>query len=175
MEYDLWYTSGNVKALSFIKNMKHWSKRMGKHALFTPHIFVNPCKHCTEVSQDCVRVGSQIYCSPPLQQQNVIGSLSLKMGVEEHCIYQTHKDENNAAKWWEYMNELYDCKDVAFAEQCRTKAQEKVNINRGKMRECETKIAEILESEYSTLLSNSIQYNPALVINKKIYRVQKNQ
>ncbi len=171
VEYDIWYTSGDTKALEFIKKMRHYNELLGKDALLTPHMMVRVCRHCDSYDQNCKRYGDTMYCAPPTKHSFVAGSASINMGLDELCIYRTYKDEDNAAKWWDYMDKVYECKETSFSESCLARARNEAGIDQSKLQNCRYRDAEILKQEYETWASSGIAYNPAVVINNRVYRV----
>ena len=53
VEYDIWYTSGDLKAMEYIISMKSYNEKLGKYALMTPHMIVRGCSFCNPNEPDC--------------------------------------------------------------------------------------------------------------------------
>eukprot|EP01022_Parablepharisma_sp_SALTPOND_P001206 TRINITY_DN105834_c0_g1_i1.p1 TRINITY_DN105834_c0_g1~~TRINITY_DN105834_c0_g1_i1.p1 ORF type:complete len:300 (+),score=28.82 TRINITY_DN105834_c0_g1_i1:503-1402(+) len=172
VEYDIWYTSGDPKALEFIRQMRRYNQRLGKHALMTPHMMVWVCRYCKEPGNNCKRVGDVIYCPPPTSNSKLSGSTIIDMGLEELCIYDIYKNQDNAEKWWKYMDALHECKSNNFASGCVDSAKGKAGIDKAKLAGCINRAGEILLHEYAMWQSSGVPYNPAVVVNNHVYRVQ---
>jgi len=171
VEYDLWYTSGDLKALDFITNMRNYNKRLGKRVLFTPHMAVWLCRHCTEVDANCLKVGNNIYCAPPVRSPTVIGSTALSLGLEEICIYNIASELNQPEAWWDYMKYVSDCRTNNFAPECIDSAKKSAGIDRAKLDACKSRAKHIFKKQYDDLRSSNVPYNPAIVVNNHVYRV----
>jgi len=171
VEYDIWYTSGDAKALEFIRKMKKYNELLGKNALLTPHVMVRSCRHCDTSDPNCRRYGESMFCAPPTRNSAISGAESLKLGLDELCIYDSYKNVDNAEKWWSYMDHLNECVSNNFNENCVSKARSKANIDMSKLQECRYREADIMKKEYATWLTSGVTYNPAVVINQHVYRV----
>ncbi len=176
MEYDIWYTSNDPKILEFIVRMKAYNEKLGKNALMTPHLQLRGCgQWCSEqeLTQDCLRGPAQhqpSYFCLPIGAKG--GKNALHNGVKELCIYRAYQDEENAAKWWEYMLGLNLCRLETAAASCTEKLLASLQIPEARIRDCEANETNILAEEHQLMLDSEIPYNPALVINRRVYRVR---
>ena len=127
------------------------------------------CRRCHDEGGMCKKVGNVIYCSPPVQNSRVTGSDAITLAVEELCVFDIYKSQNNAENWWDYMNALYACKNSNYSRDCIERAQDKVGIDKVKLSSCNLRAADISLHEYT---SSGIPYNPAIVINNHVYRVR---
>jgi len=171
VEYDIWYTSGDSHALNFLKHMYHYNDKLGDNVLMTPHMIVKQCYHCTDETDNCIRYYQTYYCAP-YTDSILQARTALKQGVEELCIYDAYNQTGNSKNWWEYMKELYNCKDSDYNEHCIKKAQDKVKVDQRKLQECKGNEMEILRREQSAWSASGIPYSPAVVINNRVYRVK---
>lgn len=171
VEYDLWYTSGDIAALRFIVGMKVYGEKLGKDALLTPHVIVRNCPYCADTDSDCRRYGDTMYCAGFYSELPITGRDSLSLGVDELCVYDIYKDEDNADKWWSFMLEVYGCKESRFSQYCIKLAQETVGIDKLKLQNCKNKEAELLQKQADAWASSMIPYSPAVVINNRVFRV----
>jgi hypothetical protein len=48
VEYDLWFTSSNDRALDFISDFKEYDAKFGEKVLFSPHYVFWKCPFCEE-------------------------------------------------------------------------------------------------------------------------------
>lgn len=152
--------------------MSGYAKRLEKNAVIVPHLIVRQCKMCTNPDANCNMYGNKIYCTPLVKGLKISGSDSLTQGLEELCIYNAYK-ENGAEKWWDYMLATYDCKDKSGSDyrDCIASAKDSVGIESSKLTQCLSMAPLTMEHEFELWLSSGIPYNPALVINNKVYRV----
>lgn len=171
VEYDIWYTSGDVTALNYIKSMKAYNDKLGKDVLMTPHMVVRNCSYCFEEDTDCRRYGNTVYCAGFTHNLEITGRDSLSLGIEELCVYDIYKDTNNAEKWWEFMQEMHSCKDQRFSQGCVEGIYDSLKIDRSKLLACKYKEAEMVEREAENWMTSGIPYSPAIVINNKVFRV----
>ena len=173
VEYDIWYSSYDIKALDFIVNMNKYHKRLGSHALMTPHIPVQQCKWCSteEVMKNCISYERINYCPPPLKDNRQAGTQILRAGIREHCIYTIYKD-SAIEKWWNYMEGISNCRNSRFSDACTNQVLRDASIDAEAVRSCEYgKDMEILKEEFGIFEDYHIAYNPALVVNNHTYRV----
>lgn len=171
VEYDIWYTSGDLNALGYISNMRLYNEKLGANALMTPHIIVRTCSFCNDADTDCRRYGNTMYCAGFSHDLGITGRDSLSLGIDEMCIYDIYKEEENAAKWWAYMEDSIQCKERKFDKDCIANVQTLLNIDSGKLLACKYKETEMLEREAENWLASGIPYSPAIVINNKVFRV----
>jgi len=171
VEYDIWYTSGDATALNYIISMKAYNDKLGKNALMTPHMIVRTCSFCTNQDPNCKSHGTTIYCAGFSNNLPISGSASLSLGIEEHCIYDIYKDVNNGEMWWDYMKEVYGCRDKKYSDPCISTAKQYIGIDISKLAMCKYREAQILEKEAENWLSSGIPYSPAVIINNRVFRV----
>ena len=46
VEYDIWFTSSNDRALDFITDFKEYDDKLGEKVLMTPHYVYWKCEAC---------------------------------------------------------------------------------------------------------------------------------
>jgi hypothetical protein len=63
VEYDIWFTSSNDKALDFIEDFSSTDKELGESVLMTPHYVFWKCNFCDKeyLDKDCFGGGK--YCA----------------------------------------------------------------------------------------------------------------
>ena len=168
----MWYTSGEKKALDFIKNMNKYNKRLGYHALMTPHMMFHTCPWCStgEIEKNCIQSQGTTYCAPPVKSA-LTGNEALRLGLTEICIYTVYKERNETQKWWDYMDAVYDCQASRFSQECTGRAMMQAKIDLPKIQICLLKEADIMRSEHTLWQNSGVVYNPAIVINNHVYRV----
>lgn len=171
VEYDIWYTSGDAKALEYIIGMKAYNEKLGKNALMTPHIIVRTCVECDDLNIDCRRYSGNLYCSGFSKDLRLTGRDSLSLSVNEMCIYDAYKDIDNADKWWKFMEKTYKCSEYHFNDTCISLALEEAEIEHEKIMKCTRDEGTLLGKEAENWMSSGIPYSPAVVINNRVYRV----
>lgn len=171
VEYDIWYTSGDLNALNYISSMRSYNEKLGSNALMTPHIIVRTCSYCSETNTDCRKYDEIVYCAGFSYNLGITGRDSLSLGIDEMCIYDICKEEENAAKWWTYMENIIKCEEHKFNQPCISDVQRHLEIDSKKLASCKKKEAEILEKEAENWLASAIPYSPAIIINNKVFRV----
>jgi len=151
--------------------MYTYNKRLGTHALMTPHLMVWTCRNCKDIPTNCAKIDEIVFCVPPIPDSPLSGSEILNMGVEELCIYDIYKDNKNADTWWIYLMDIYNCKDHNFSQSCAShyKRQSKINIKA--LEACKSKRGVMLFDEYLMWQTVGVPYTPAVVINNRVYRV----
>lgn len=171
VEYDIWYTSGDIRALEYISSMRQYNDKLSTNALMTPHLIVRSCLYCSDMDPDCRMYGNVLYCAGFSKVIELTGRDSLTLGVDELCIYKTYKDEDNAKKWWDYMQQVYECREVKFSQDCIMKAQETAGIDVSKLLSCKRDEESMLQKEAMNWMYSGISYSPAVSINNKVFRV----
>lgn len=151
--------------------MKSYNDRLGTNALMTPHMLVTACRFCNTVPNECKKVEGEIFCIPPMFDNKLGGETAISMGIDEQCIHDIYKDKDNDETWWNYMENLNSCKDNHFDSGCIKRVRELSRINLVELTKCQSSAISILHREYSMLMITRIPYNPAVVVNNKIYRV----
>lgn len=171
VEYDIWYTSGHAKMISFLKGMRVYNDRLGKHALMTPHMFVRKCPWCTlsDLENNCILFKENIYCPQYGVKTNMSGTGTLNMGVIELCVYKHLLNESTPGKWWDFMEKVYE-NPVADLGIFANKVMQDLGINVREVNKCMDQRDKMLEEEESLLKKYEIKYNPAIVINERVYR-----
>ncbi len=172
MEYDIWYTSGDHKALDFIRSMNPINKRLDKKVLMTPHMMVQTCGWCSasEIERNCISVDRTPYCAPPIRDSNLTGREALRQGLTEYCVYKEYHEEKPQA-WWDYMDGIQECERERYRSECSDKALKQAGIDLHRVDRCLAKEQEILRAEHELWQASGIVYNPAVVINNRVYRV----
>lgn len=73
VEYDMWYTSSNDRALDFISDFKEYDEKFGSKVLFTPRFVFWKCTFCEDeyLKNDCYGGGK--YCAVEPTNDNIKG------------------------------------------------------------------------------------------------------
>jgi hypothetical protein len=73
VEYDIWFTSSNDRALDFISDFKEYDEKFATKVLMTPHYVFWKCNFCEEeyLKNDCYAGGR--YCAVEPSNENIRG------------------------------------------------------------------------------------------------------
>lgn len=87
VEYDLWFTSSNDRALDFISDFKEYDEKFGTKVLMTPHYVFWKCTFCEEeyLKNDCYANGK--YCAVEPSNENIRGREIILEDLREKCLY----------------------------------------------------------------------------------------
>ena len=88
VEYDIWYTSSNDRALDFVSDFKEQDKKLGPKALMTPRFVFWKCTFCEDeyLQNDCYSGGR--YCAVEPSNENIKGRDIILEDLREKCLYQ---------------------------------------------------------------------------------------
>lgn len=156
VDLQIWYNSGDIALMQFIHEMKNYSQLLGKEIQFTPHIIIDSYEdtYITH-NDDCINYAQLFYCKENSNIKQVKGKELVQMGIEEICISkQKCSDENCTSKWWDYMDNLYNCKEAIYNKACRQKARHNSSIDEKIFNDCLKKSNDIIEKQWNDLPEN---------------------
>lgn len=123
VEYDIWFTSSNDRALDFISDFKEMDERFGSKVLMTPRYVFWKCTFCEEeyLQNDCYGGGK--YCAVEPSNESIKGRDIVLEDLREKCLYlKTYKDPSTRYLWWAYMKYVHEnCYDV-INQECSERA-----------------------------------------------------
>lgn len=108
VEYDIWMTSSNVKALDFIASFGQTDKELGENVLMTPHYVFWKCKDCDKeyLKNDCYGGGK--YCAIENKDDNIRGRDIIMEDLRQICLYKSLYDNPKTRfMWWAYMRKVH--------------------------------------------------------------------
>lgn len=75
VEYDVWYSSSNDKALDFIQAFGQYDEKFGDQVLMTPHFVFDQCimKDCTTEYKKLNCFANGLYCAKDFKHPNLNG------------------------------------------------------------------------------------------------------
>jgi len=185
VEYDLWYTSSNDKALDFIAEFTQTDQMLGEKVLFTPHFVFWRCTFCDWelLEHDCFAGGK--YCAIDADNDYLEGRDIIIEDLRQKCLYQeTYKEVATRYKWWAYMKQVHKNCYAEVTEECSKQAHIKLSLNFTKTKECvdasfsnpdwssHNTTNSIIESEISYWMQYGSGIFPSVVINNVTYRGQ---
>lgn len=101
VEYDLWFTSSNDRALDFVADFKEYDRKFDDKVLMTPRYVFWKCTFCEEeyLQNDCFGGGK--YCAVEPSNENIKGRDIILEDLREKCLYQkTYQDKSTRQVWW---------------------------------------------------------------------------
>lgn len=104
VEYDVWFTSSNDRALDFISDFKEYDFKFNDKVLMTPHYVFWKCTFCEDqyLKNDCYGGGK--YCAVEPTNENIKGREIIDEDLREKCLYsKLYKEQKTRYLWWAYM------------------------------------------------------------------------
>lgn len=119
VEYDIWLSSSNDKALDFIRDFREYHELLGKKVLMTPRYFSWNCEFCDKeiTDNDCFSNGK--YCAIDETNDKISGRDIMHENLRQKCIYlNSMKHFKDDRLWWNYVIKAHSrCYDD-FSEDC---------------------------------------------------------
>jgi hypothetical protein len=118
VEYDLYYSLGDTKALQIMKEMKPYHERLGATVYFTPHFVVNNVSYSMD---ECLFDGK--YCMAVTDRDSIksTGKELLAEVIRQKCIYQMVKEDDNANKFFTYIENVVIYCNGTYTADCSLK------------------------------------------------------
>lgn len=87
VEYDIWLTSSNDRALDFITDFSSLDEKFGDKVLMTPHYVFWKCPFCeaSYLENDCYGGGK--YCAVETSNMNIKGREIILEDLRQKCLY----------------------------------------------------------------------------------------
>lgn len=185
VEYDIWFTSSNDRALDFISDFKEYDQKFGDKVLMQPHYVFWQCPNCEAdyIKNDCFANGK--YCATEASNDKIKGQDIILEDLREICIYDKYYSESKTRHlWWAYMQYVHqNCYDI-INEDCSKRAHERLSLNFQETDQCvkdsfngrnwtspNTTNSKI-DSEIGYWKTFGAGMYPAVVINNRTYRGQ---
>lgn len=88
VEYDIWFTSSNDRALDFISDFKEYDSKFGDKVLMEPHYVFWKCTYCEQdyLDKDCY--GSGKYCAVDPSNDKFRGRDIIEEDLRQKCLYK---------------------------------------------------------------------------------------
>jgi len=131
VEYDIWYTSSNDKALDFIEDFAQTDGTFGEQVLMTPHFVFWKCPLCEEsfMRENCYAHGKYCAVEEKDESYKVSGRDIINEDLRQKCIYNKYYDKGSSRHvWWDYMQYIHiNCRN-SITEDCSKNAHEALEI-----------------------------------------------
>ncbi|CDW80556.1 vacuolar sorting receptor 3 [Stylonychia lemnae] len=184
VEYDLWFTSSNDRALDFITDFQQYDQKFGDKVLFTPHYVFWKCPYCEKkyLDNDCYANGKYCAVDP---QVNMTGREIIQEDLRQKCIYdKVYGSNKNRFMWWTYIKYVhYNCYSTINAD-CSKNAHQKLGLDFQETQKCvadsfsdsnwdlSTTTNKVIDSEIDYWKQYGSGIFPSIVINNRTYRGQ---
>lgn len=138
VEYMIWMSSSNNKALDFIEDFRQYETRFGDKVTMTPHYNFWACKgDCEKKFTDKHCFGGGKYCAADTNHKTLSGKDIIMEDLREICIYQmAYKEQSTRHLWWDYITQVHDQCYGAVNERCSQLAHDIVGIKYYETEKC---------------------------------------
>lgn len=130
VEYDIWYTSSNDRALDFIVEFSETDKEMNELVLMTPHFVFWKCSFCEEtyLNNDCY--GNGKYCAIEPSNEKIKGRAIIEEDLRQRCLYdEVYNKTSTRYLWWAYIKYVHiNCYSV-INEDCSKAAHKSLSLD----------------------------------------------
>lgn len=115
VEYDLWYTSSDDRALDFLDNMQKYDLMLNKHTRFTPRFVYWECELCEDslIKKNCFAGGK--YCAIDTTNDKIKGVDIILEDLRQKCLHQNLYLAGNRADFWRYLVHVHSSCEVLDA------------------------------------------------------------
>lgn len=195
VEYDIWLSSSNDKALDFIQDFGKLDEKFGRDALMTPHYVFWRCENCEKDFTDLHCFADGKYCAQDSSNMRLSGRKIIQEDLRQICIYNKYyadegSDVEQRKLWWQYMKSIHQNCYASVNYDCSMMAHRDVGIDMEETEKCVDDSWNMNMKEQSslynnpslknTLLDKEIAYEekygtslfPAVVINNQTFRGQ---
>ena len=90
VEYDIWFTSSNDRALDFIQDFAAQDNKFGEQVLMTPHYVFWKCTECEQEYLDNDCYGGGKYCAVEASNDKQKGREIIMEDLREKCLYNKY-------------------------------------------------------------------------------------
>lgn len=131
VEYDIWYTSSDDRALDFISSMKTYSQSLDRGVLMTPRFVYWQCVDCDEemIEKHCWSGGK--YCAVDSNNDRHTGKQIMLEDLREKCMAKEHPQE-----WWVYMWYVHMMCGTNVDSQCSKDGHTYAHLNFAQTMKC---------------------------------------
>lgn len=181
VEYDIWYSSIDDRALDFITDFQKYDEMLGDKVLMTPHFVSWKCNECELEFKKEECFGDGKYCAILHPNVKLPGKEILLEDLRQRCIYQKHPTSHRAV-FWDYVRKVHqDCQGYINAD-CSKQAHSALKLDYQETMACVNDTFKRGDSndfkQDNTALAEEKQYwndygahfYPSIVINNRTYR-----
>lgn len=160
VEIDLFFSSNNREALTFIKEFAEFAPQLQGYMDFHPRYVTWACPACATdfKREECFNDGA--FCAPnheKSQFNNVKGTSIILENLRETCLHRQLVAADKEGDWWAYMKKAHmECPNF-ISKQCSKLAMDMIGANFNAVEECVTDSFEGVRREGN----NTIMYENA--------------
>lgn len=148
VEYSLWTTPTEAVSREFELQFKHAATALGKHAQFTPHMYIydGVKSNCQDENNEnqcynlCTNNGRYCATDPDNDlDKGISGADVIVESLRRICIWEIYGLDGIGSQWWDYVNEFaYRCASSGFFTdaQCIKDALNHANADSKKILSC---------------------------------------
>jgi len=148
VEYSLWTTPKEMNSRPLQKEFRHVAKALGKHAQFTPHMYIYDgitagCQSLDGENQCytlCTNDGRYCATDPDdMLNEGISGANVVEESLRRICIWNEYGKDGIGELWWDYVSEfLYRCDSAEYFmnEECVKDCMGRVGIEYSKIKTC---------------------------------------
>lgn len=137
MEYDIWFTSTDDRALDFIDNFSEYDKLLADNVLMTPHYVTFDCSDCDQSFKDKECYGNGKYCALNHKTVKMDGKQIILEDIRESCIYNRSMEQyGNAGYFWNYMQRAHAMCTEYINEDCSRQTHKDVGLDWDETNKC---------------------------------------
>lgn len=130
VEYDIWFTSTDDRALDFINNFKEYDKILAENALMTPHYVTFDCVECDNSFKAKECFGNGKYCAINHKQVKMSGQQIILEDIRQSCIYNASiAKNNNADLFWKYIERAHGMCSEYINEDCSKTTHKDIGLS----------------------------------------------
>lgn len=184
VEYDIWFTSTDDRALDFINNFKEYDALLGNKVLMTPHYITFDCQQCDDSKRNNDCYGEGKFCALNQSNINLKGQEIINEDLRQACVYNNSMSDNgNAQNFWDYMARAHASCAGYINEDCSKRVHSDLNLDFDETMGCVRKSFDksngvgnpqsgniALESERQYWNNYGANFYPSIVINNRTYR-----
>lgn len=109
-DVEIWYSSGNTRALDFIKEFDKYAHKLKGFVNITPRFVTWACPACNPlfVKDECLSNGK--YCAPNHIKDDFNrydGKNIILEDLRQTCLHRELLKINKEPKWWDYIKEVH--------------------------------------------------------------------
>lgn len=181
VEYDIWYSSIDERALDFITDFQKFDEMLGDKVLMTPHFVSWKCQECDDDFKKKECFGNGKYCAILHEKFKLPGKEILLEDLRQRCIYQKFPT-NHRAVFWDYIKKVHTSCAGYINEDCSKTAHEQLQLDYQETMNCVSDTFargdssdwrqdnHALEEERKYWNDYGAHFYPSIVINNRTYR-----
>lgn len=183
VEYDIWYTSTDDRALDFIDNFREYDTALDSNVLMTPHFVTFDCSECDDSFKQTECYADGKYCALNHKNVKMTGINIINEDLRQKCVYQNSMDANgDDSNYWDYMRRVHSMCPDYINEDCSRNAHEDLNIDWRETQACledsfdrrgyndPRGTSKVLEQERKYWNDYGANFYPSIVVNNRTYR-----